>query len=120
MDIPCSRKRSSQEIGQIKSASEPLITLGSFGGYHTTVTGWKAMHVQAPITYGNSGGPGLDSSGRVVGIATFGSIDPNTSQEIAGFNFLVPTSVIKDFLNRANIQATDSQFTTMFRQALTE
>ena len=76
--------------------------------------------MQAPIAHGNSGGPALDSSGRVVGIATFGSIDPSTLQETPGFNFLVPVSIVKDYLNRANVQPAESQFTSMYRQALTE
>lgn len=102
------------------TGQEPSVVSGEFSGYQTTIEGWRAMQVQAPIAHGNSGGPALDSSGRVVGIATFGSIDPNTLQETPGFNFLVPVSIVKDYLNRANVQPTESQFTTMYRQALTE
>ncbi|HJU34512.1 MAG TPA: serine protease [Nitrososphaera sp.] len=102
------------------TGQEPSVITGEFSGYQTTVEGWRAIQVQAPIAHGNSGGPALDSSGRVVGIATFGSIDPSTLQEAPGFNFLVPVSIIKDYLNRANVQPTESQFTTMYRQALTE
>ena len=102
------------------TGQEPSVITGEFSGYQTTVEGWRAIQVQAPIAHGNSGGPALDSSGRVVGIATFGSIDPNTLQEAPGFNFLVPVSIVKDYLNRANVQPIESQFTTMYRQALTE
>ena len=102
------------------TGQEPSVITGEFSGYQTTVEGWRAIQVQAPIAHGNSGGPALDSSGRVVGIATFGSIDPNTLQEAPGFNFLVPVSIVKDYLNRANVQPTESQFTTMYRQALNE
>jgi S1-C subfamily serine protease len=102
------------------TGQEPSVITGEFSGYQTTIEGWSAMQVQAPIAHGNSGGPALDSSGRVVGIATFGSLDPNTLQESPGFNFLVPVSIVKDYLNRANVQPNESQFTTMYRQALTE
>ncbi len=102
------------------TGQEPSVVTGEFSGYQTTIEGWRAMQVQAPIAHGNSGGPALDSLGRVVGIATFGSIDPNTLQETPGFNFLVPVSIVKDYLNRANVQPTESQFTTMYRQALSE
>lgn len=102
------------------TGQEPTVLTGQFNGYQRTIGGWNAMHVQAPIGHGNSGGPALDSSGRVVGIATFGSIDPTTGQEASGFNYLVPVSIVKDFLSRANIQPSDSQFTTMYRQALSE
>jgi serine protease Do len=102
------------------TGQEPTVLTGQFNGYQRTIGGWNAMHVQVPIGHGNSGGPALDSSGRVVGIATFGSIDPQTGEESAGFNYLVPISIVKDFLNRANVQPTDSQFTTMYSQALAE
>ncbi|MDQ3909255.1 MAG: serine protease, partial [Thermoproteota archaeon] len=102
------------------TGQEPSVITGEFSGYQTTIEGWRAIQVQAPIAHGNSGGPALDSSGRVVGIATFGSVDPNTLQEAPGFNFLVPVSIVKDYLNRANVQPVESQFTTMYRQALTE
>ena len=102
------------------TGQEPSVITGEFSGYQPTIEGWRAIQVQAPIAHGNSGGPALDSSGRVIGIATFGSIDPNTLQEAPGFNFLVPVSIVKDYLNRANVQPTESQFTTMYRQALTE
>lgn len=102
------------------TGQEPSVVSGEFSGYQTTIEGWRAIQVQAPIAHGNSGGPALDSSGRVVGIATFGSIDPSTLQETPGFNFLVPVSIVKDYLNRANVQPAESQFTSMYRQALTE
>jgi serine protease Do len=102
------------------TGQEPSVITGEFSGYQTTIEGWRAIQVQAPIAHGNSGGPALDSSGRVIGIATFGSIDPSTLQEAPGFNFLVPVSIVKDYLNRANVQPAESQFTTMYRQALTE
>jgi len=102
------------------TGQEPSVITGEFSGYQPTIQGWRAIQMQAPITHGNSGGPALDSSGRVIGIATFGSVDPTTLQETPGFNFLVPVSIVKDFLNRANVQPTESQFTTLYRQALSE
>jgi S1-C subfamily serine protease len=102
------------------TGQEPSVITGEFSGYQPTLEGWRAIQMQAPIGHGNSGGPALDSSGRVIGIATFGSVDPTTLEETPGFNFLVPASILKDFLNRANVQPTESQFTTMYRQALSE
>jgi S1-C subfamily serine protease len=74
--------------------------------------------VQTPISSGNSGGPALDISGRVVGVATFGVVDPITGEASQSHNFLVPVSVVKDFLNRANVIPSEGAFTQMYRQAL--
>jgi serine protease Do len=39
----------------------------------------------------------------VVGVATFGSVDPNTGREVAGLNFAVPVSVVNELLSQANL-----------------
>lgn len=101
-----------------QQGQEPTVTSGEFSGFQTTIEGWRAIQVQTPITGGNSGGPALDSSGRVVGIATFGVGDPVTGQATQSHNFLVPVSIVKDFLNRANIVPSEGAFTQMYRQAL--
>ena len=101
-----------------QEGQEPSVTAGAFSGHQATIGGWRAVQVQTPISPGNSGGPALDESGRVVGIATFGSIEERTGGFAQGLNFLVPVSIVKDFLNRANIVPTEGVFTQMYRQAL--
>jgi serine protease Do len=101
-----------------QEGQEPSVTSGQVSGYQTTIGGWSAIQVQTPISGGNSGGPALDSSGRVVGIATFRSVDPVTGEASQSHNFLVPVSIVKDFLNRANIVPSEGVFTQMYRQAL--
>lgn len=101
-----------------QQGQEPSVTTGEFSGHQATIGGWRAVQVQTPISPGNSGGPALDGTGRVIGIATFGSIDPRTGGFAQGLNFLVPVSIVKDYLNRANIVPTESLFTEMYRQAL--
>lgn len=101
-----------------QEGQEPSVTAGAFSGHQATIGGWRAVQVQTPISPGNSGGPALDESGRVVGIATFGSIEERTGGFAQGLNFLVPVSIVKDFLNRANIVPTEGMFTQMYRQAL--
>ena len=97
---------------------EPSITSGQLSGFQTTPGGWRAIQVQTPISSGNSGGPALDISGRVVGVATFGVVDPITGEASQSHNFLVPVSIVKDFLNRANVIPSEGAFTQMYRQAL--
>jgi serine protease Do len=101
-----------------ESGQEPTAVSGEFSGFQRTMGGWEAIQLQAPVGHGQSGGPGLDASGHVVGIATFGSIDPDTGEEASGFNFLVPSSIVKQYLARANIEPTESSFTNTYREAL--
>lgn len=44
--------------------------------------------------------PALASSVNIIGISTFGLVDLETGVDVAGFGFLVPTSIIQEFLDR--------------------
>jgi hypothetical protein len=70
------------------------------------------------MTHGNSGGPVLDEQGRVVGVATFGSVDPQTGREVAGLNFAVPVSVVSEMLKRAKVRPVEGAATEKYRLAL--
>lgn len=87
---------------------QPTFTSGIVSARKETTGGWTAIQTDATMTHGNSGGPALDESGRVIGIATFGSVDPNTGQEIGGLNFIVPTSIIKEFVTQYNANFSNS------------
>jgi hypothetical protein len=60
---------------------------------------------------------GVNEEQAGVGIATFVSFDVTGGIFPRG-SFLVPVSIVKDFMNRANVEATESLFTSLFRQAL--
>jgi hypothetical protein len=81
-------------------------------------TGWTAIQIGTSLSGGISGGPALDRSGNVIGIATFGISDPETGGTIPGIGFLVPTDIIREFLATANIQPQESRFTVLYRDAL--
>jgi S1-C subfamily serine protease len=81
-------------------------------------TGWTAIQIGTSLSGGISGGPALDRSGNVIGIATFGISDPETGGTIPGIGFLVPTDIIREFLSTANIQPQESRFTVLYRDAL--
>lgn len=101
-----------------RESIEPTLTRGVLSRRVTMGGGWTALQTDASITHGNSGGPALDSKGNVIGLATFGSINSQGTQEVQGLNFLVPVSVVREFLSRINVQPQPSQVTKLYQQAL--
>ena len=83
-----------------ESQIEPTMTSGTVGAKKTMPGGFSVLQIDAPITHGNSGGPVFDSMGRVIGIATFGTVDDSGNQ-VQGFNFAVPISVAQEFIGKA-------------------
>lgn len=53
-------------------------------------TGWTAIQLETLLSGGISGGPALDSLGNMVGIATFGIVDPESGGTIPGLHFWHP------------------------------
>jgi S1-C subfamily serine protease len=81
-------------------------------------SGAAILQVTIPITHGNSGGPVVDQDGRVVGLATWGAVDRETHHEIAGFNFLVTSNVVKDYLRKAGAATSPSETDRVYQGAL--
>ncbi len=100
-----------------ESQVEPSLTNGTLSAKKSMPGGWSVLQTDAAMTHGNSGGPVLDSSGRVVGIATFGSVGEG-GQEVAGMNFVVPISVVKEFLGRVNVQYEQGVVSRLYVQAV--
>jgi S1-C subfamily serine protease len=67
--------------------------------------GGRAIAMDAAATPGDSGGPVLDSNGKVVGLVSSGSIDPVTGTEVAGPVVGVPVSAVRTFLTAAKVKA---------------
>src|SRR5690606_33856709 len=82
---------------------EASFTRGQVSALRLAVQDSNALPVGAAMTWGNSGGPIFSDAGEVVGMSTFISIAQHTgaAQAIAGFNFAVPTSVVREFLRSA-------------------
>jgi serine protease Do len=99
---------------------EPTLTRGVLSRRAQMPEGWNALQTDAAITHGNSGGPALDANGEVIGIATWGSPNPGKDEEIQGLNFLVPVSLVKEFLARINVTPKESVATKLYRESLIE
>lgn len=71
------------------------------------------LQTSAPTTHGNSGGPAVNDRGEVVGLATFGNM-----KEVQGFNFLVSSSTLSEFVRQAGATNTLSETNIEWRTAL--
>ncbi len=93
---------------------EATLTAGRFSRAAPMPGGWKAIQTDAAINHGNSGGPGFNERGEVIGIATFGA----TGEDVQGINYLVPMSVANQFIQELNIKPRDSELSAQYREAL--
>ena len=94
------------------SQMEVTITQGTISSFKTWKDGSPVLGTDAATTHGNSGGPGVNDRGEVVGILSMGAL---TEQGQAfGFNYLRPINVAKDFIRSAGVEAktslTDERF----------
>ncbi|MHB0866423.1 MAG: trypsin-like peptidase domain-containing protein [Thermoleophilia bacterium] len=109
----------------IKKSEEnikPSLTVGSISGRKTMQGGWEVLQTDTSITHGNSGGPLFNNRGEVIGITTFGSVQQNSAtgsyDEVQGFNFAIPTTVIKQFLNESNVTPTEGPLTKTYHEGV--
>ena len=93
---------------------EATLTAGRFSRAAPMPGGWKAIQTDAAINHGNSGGPGFNERGEVIGIATFGA----PGEDVQGINYLVPMSVANQFIQELNIKPRDSELSAQYREAL--
>lgn len=101
-----------------KAIQEPTLTSGIISARKEMAGGWNILQTDAAIHGGNSGGPLFNEAGEVIGINTFGMLDPSNGAQVAGMNFAVPISVATQFLHEINVTPTESQFTTQYKQAI--
>lgn len=102
------------------SRVEPSATKGVISRRAQMSGGWTALQTDAAINPGNSGGPALNSAGQVIGLATFTVVNTQTGVPETGTNFLVPASLVREFLQQANVTPREGQVTKLYRQALAE
>ena len=96
---------------------EPTVTTGTISGVKVDVKGMPVIQTDAPITWGNSGGPAFNHRGEVIGVATFTSIV--RGQAIQGFNFLVPINTVKEFIRASGVpMGEESLFNRLWEEAL--
>jgi len=104
-----------------KSASvEASVNNGAVSGFKEDVADQPMIQTDAPATWGNSGGPAVNSKGAVLGVLTFVSITPGAEGSIVqGFNFVIPSHAVRDFLKDTDLRLDGkSRFNTVWFEAL--
>jgi len=87
-------------LNGLVSPQAPVKSRGQVSGGRSSSKFDTILHT-APIGVGNSGGPLLDSCGRVVGVNSFGTISDNGSD--SEFYFAVSMREIAPFLRKAGV-----------------
>ncbi len=84
-----------------RSAVEASVTSGQVSSVKRDARGAPVIQTDAAASWGNSGGPGVNDQGDVIGILTFISLTSDETQAIQGFNFLVPANIVREFARTA-------------------
>ena len=102
-----------------KSRAEATVTFGRVSAFRLDVNERGILQTDAPISWGNSGGPAFNAKGEVVALATFISTSLEGDQAIQGFNFLIPIDSIHAMAKQVGLTpSTDSAFTRAWDQAI--
>ncbi len=101
-----------------ETISEATLTRGLVSAKKNMKDGWEVLQIDAAITHGNSGGPVMNEEGEVIGLATFVSVDEQRKQEVQGMNFIVPTTIVQEFLDKAKIKPAMSDISLAYEEAL--
>ncbi|MCL4474023.1 MAG: trypsin-like peptidase domain-containing protein [Actinobacteria bacterium] len=109
-------------LKQSQDNIKPSLTIGSISGRKTMPGGFDVLQTDAAITNGNSGGPLFNNKGDVIGITTFGTVKQVGSSgdqaQVQGFNFAMPSTIIKQFLTESNVTPTQGQLTQTYREGV--
>ncbi len=97
---------------------QPSMTAGVVSAIKSMEGGWEVLQTDAAISGGSSGGPAFDKNGKVIGVATFGKVDPDTGAPIQGANFIVPMDVIEEFLKEADVEPKPSEISQLYQTAV--
>lgn len=90
-----------EELG-IETWLAPSMKEGIISQKRLTSTQTPCFETSASLTYGMSGGPGLNNKGEVIGICSMGAIREGI--QVAGFNFLIESNVASSIMSEANVK----------------
>jgi len=109
------------ELLNASAKVEASITNGAVSGFHRDRTGQPVIQTDAPAAWGNSGGPAINDSGEVIGVLTFVTLEGEQSGLVQGFNFVIPSRVVRQFLQGTEVTLDEpSPFNRAWHLALTD
>ena len=101
-----------------ESGNDPTLTAGIVSAIRQSIGGWPVIQMDAVITHGSSGSPVSNESGKVIGLATFGSLEQKTGTLSSAYNFAIPNSVVWEFINAAGVTPEMSRASNLYNDAL--
>lgn len=98
-----------------KTSTKPTITRGIISAVKQDLTEKVIFQTDASIDHGNSGGPAFESSGQVIGVATF-----MAESQTGNFNFLREISELKELMQKNNVDNLTGDLTKYWTLGLSE
>ena len=99
----------SHELLSKSTMVESVVTNGAVSAIQVDVSNNPLIQTDASASFGNSGGPAVNSRGSVVGVLTFVSLAPGADGNIVqGFNFVIPSVAVADFVSGTPVKANGS------------
>ncbi|HSF06568.1 MAG TPA: trypsin-like peptidase domain-containing protein [Methylomirabilota bacterium] len=111
----------SSELLHAFATVESSVTNGGVSGFRRDRVGQPVVQTDAPAALGNSGGPAIDHSGKVVGVLTFATLSGEQGTFVQGFNFIIPSRTVREFLHDTGVALDEpSLFNRAWHLALTD
>jgi len=110
----------SHELLNASAKVEASVTNGAISGFKQDIANQPVLQVDAPAAWGNSGGPAVGSSGEVLGVLTFVSLETGHQGTIVqGFNFVIPSAAVREFVKGTDVKLDEvSRFNTAWHAGL--
>jgi len=104
----------SHELLNASAKVEASVTNGAISGFKQDISHQTVIQTDAPAAGGNSGGPAVGSSGEVLGVLTFVSLDQ-------GFNFVIPSAAVREFVKGTGVDLNEaSRFNAAWHAGLAD
>ena len=88
---------------------DSVVTNGAVSAIQLDASDNPLIQTDASASFGNSGGPAVNSRGSVVGVLTFVSVAPGADGNIIqGFNFVIPSVAVADFVRDTPVKINGS------------